>query len=56
MVEPVASRSSTPTASQIPSRAALAVYHQLGDHLLDELGASPSPATRALYHQLLAAT
>jgi DNA-binding SARP family transcriptional activator len=34
----------------------LHVYSQLSDTLRDELGASPSPATRELYEQLLAAT
>jgi SARP family transcriptional regulator, regulator of embCAB operon len=35
---------------------ALHVYGQLCDCLRDQLGASPSPATRALYEQLLAQT
>jgi len=35
---------------------ALQVYGQLCDCLRDQLGASPSPATRALYEQLLAQT
>jgi DNA-binding SARP family transcriptional activator len=32
------------------------VYTQLCDCLRDELGVSPSPATRELYERLLAAT
>jgi DNA-binding SARP family transcriptional activator len=35
---------------------ALAVYGRLGDCLRDQLGVSPSPATRALHERLLAAT
>jgi DNA-binding SARP family transcriptional activator len=35
---------------------ALHIYGQLSDCLRDQLGASPSPATRALYEQLLAQT
>jgi SARP family transcriptional regulator, regulator of embCAB operon len=35
---------------------ALGVYGQLSDCLRDELGVSPSPATRELYESLLAAT
>jgi DNA-binding SARP family transcriptional activator len=35
---------------------ALGVYSQLSDCLRDQLGVSPSPATRQLYQQLLAAT
>jgi DNA-binding SARP family transcriptional activator len=35
---------------------ALHVYSQLADTLRDQLGASPSPATRQLYEQLLADT
>jgi DNA-binding SARP family transcriptional activator len=35
---------------------ALGVYAQLSDCLRDQLGVSPSPATRDLYGQLLAAT
>ena len=35
---------------------ALAVYGQLSECLRDQLGVSPSPATRQLYQQLLAAT
>jgi DNA-binding SARP family transcriptional activator len=35
---------------------ALGVYGQLSDCLRDQLGVSPSPATRDLYGQLLAAT
>lgn len=34
---------------------ALLVYEQLRTVLRDELGASPSPATRALHRQLLSA-
>ena len=35
---------------------ALAVYGQLSECLRDQLGVSPSPATRELYEHLLAAT
>ena len=35
---------------------ALQVYSQLCDCLRDQLGVSPSPATRDLYERLLAAT
>ena len=35
---------------------ALGVYAQLSECLRDQLGVSPSPATRALYESLLAAT
>jgi DNA-binding SARP family transcriptional activator len=35
---------------------ALHVYGQLCDCLRDQLGVSPSPATRELYERLLAAT
>jgi SARP family transcriptional regulator, regulator of embCAB operon len=35
---------------------ALTVYGQLGECLRDQLGISPSPATRELYERLLAAT
>ena len=35
---------------------ALSVYGQLSDCLRDQLGVSPSPASRELYQQLLAAT
>ena len=35
---------------------ALGVYSQLSDCLRDQLGVSPSPASRELYQQLLAAT
>ncbi|HUJ66971.1 MAG TPA: BTAD domain-containing putative transcriptional regulator [Acidimicrobiales bacterium] len=43
-------------ASQDNLGEALHVYGQLCDCLRDQLGASPSPATRALYEQLLAQT
>jgi DNA-binding SARP family transcriptional activator len=35
---------------------ALGVYSQLSECLRDQLGVSPSPATRELYGRLLAAT
>ena len=35
---------------------ALDVYGQLSDCLRDQLGVSPSPASRHLYERLLAAT
>jgi DNA-binding SARP family transcriptional activator len=35
---------------------ALGVYGQLSEYLRDQLGVSPSPATRALHERLLAAT
>jgi SARP family transcriptional regulator, regulator of embCAB operon len=35
---------------------AVGVYGQLSECLRDQLGVSPSPATRQLYQQLLAAT
>jgi DNA-binding SARP family transcriptional activator len=35
---------------------ALNVYSQLSDCLRDQLGVSPSPATRELHERLLAAT
>ncbi len=35
---------------------ALSIYSQLSDCLRDQLGVSPSPATRELYERLLAAT
>ena len=35
---------------------ALGVYGQLSECLRDQLGVSPSPATRELYQRLLAAT
>jgi SARP family transcriptional regulator, regulator of embCAB operon len=43
-------------AAQDNVAEALHVYGQLCDCLRDQLGASPSPATRALYEQLLAQT
>jgi SARP family transcriptional regulator, regulator of embCAB operon len=43
-------------AAQDNLAEALHVYGQLCDCLRDQLGASPSPATRALYEQLLAQT
>jgi DNA-binding SARP family transcriptional activator len=43
-------------AAQDNVAAALGVYTQLSDCLRDQLGVSPSPATRDLYGQLLAAT
>ena len=43
-------------AAQDNLAEALDVYGQLSDCLRDQLGVSPSPATRQLYQQLLAAT
>lgn len=43
-------------AAQDNLAEALTVYSQLSDCLRDQLGVSPSPATRALYEELLAAT
>jgi DNA-binding SARP family transcriptional activator len=43
-------------AAQHNLAEALGVYGQLSECLRDELGVSPSPATRELYEQLLAAT
>ena len=43
-------------AAQDNVAEALGVYGQLSDCLRDQLGVSPSPATRDLYGQLLAAT
>ena len=43
-------------AAQDNLAEALAVYGQLSDYLRDQLGVSPSPATRELYERLLAAT
>jgi SARP family transcriptional regulator, regulator of embCAB operon len=43
-------------AAQDNLAEALGVYGQLSDCLRDQLGVSPSPATRRLYQQLLAAT
>jgi DNA-binding SARP family transcriptional activator len=43
-------------AAQDNVAEALAVYGQLSECLRDQLGASPSPATRDLYERLLAAT
>jgi DNA-binding SARP family transcriptional activator len=43
-------------AAQDNLAEALAVYGQLAESLRDQLGVSPSPATRELYQQLLAAT
>ena len=43
-------------AAQDNLAEALSVYGQLSDCLRDQLGVSPSPATRQLYQQLLAAT
>jgi len=43
-------------AAQDNLAEALGVYGQLADRLRDQLGVSPSPATRELYQQLLAAT
>jgi SARP family transcriptional regulator, regulator of embCAB operon len=43
-------------AAQDNLAEALHVYSQLSDHLRDELGVSPSSATRELYEQLLATT
>jgi SARP family transcriptional regulator, regulator of embCAB operon len=43
-------------AAQHNLAEALSVYGQLSQCLRDQLGISPSPATRQLHHQLLAAT
>ena len=43
-------------AAQDNLAEALHVYGQLCSHLRDQLGVAPSPATRELYQQLLAAT
>ena len=43
-------------AAQHNLAEALHVYSQLSDCLSDQLGVSPSPATRRLYEQLLAET
>jgi DNA-binding SARP family transcriptional activator len=43
-------------AAQDNIAEALAVYHRLCECLRDQLGVSPSPATRELYQRLLAAT
>jgi len=43
-------------AAQDNVAEALDVYGQLSDCLRDQLGVSPSPATRHLYQGLLAAT
>ena len=43
-------------AAQDNVAEALAVYGRLGDHLREQLGVSPSPATRELHQKLLAAT
>jgi len=43
-------------AAQDNLAEALAVYNDLGSHLREQLGASPSPATVALYQRLLATT
>jgi SARP family transcriptional regulator, regulator of embCAB operon len=43
-------------AAQDNLAEALGVYGQLSDCLREQLGVSPSPATRQLYQQLLAAT
>ena len=43
-------------AAQDNLAEALSVYSQLSDCLRDQLGVSPSPATRQLYQGLLAAT
>jgi DNA-binding SARP family transcriptional activator len=43
-------------ATQDNLAEALGVYSQLSECLRDQLGVSPSPATRELYEQLLAAT
>ena len=43
-------------AAQDNLAEALHVYSQLSDYLRDQLGVSPSPATRQLYERLLAAT
>ncbi len=43
-------------AAQDNLAEALHVYGQLCDRLRDQLGVSPSPATRELHQRLLAAT
>jgi DNA-binding SARP family transcriptional activator len=43
-------------AAQDNLAEAIAVYGQLADCLRDQLGVSPSPATRALFQSLLATT
>jgi DNA-binding SARP family transcriptional activator len=43
-------------AAQDNLAEALTVYGELCEHLRDQLGVSPSPATRRLYERLLAAT
>ena len=43
-------------AAQDNVAEALHVYGQLGNCLREELGVSPSPATRELYERLLATT
>lgn len=43
-------------AAQDNLAEALGVYGQLSDCLRDQLGVSPSPATRELFERLLAAT
>jgi DNA-binding SARP family transcriptional activator len=43
-------------AAQDNLAEALAVYHQLCEHLRDQLGVSPSPASRELHQHLLADT
>jgi DNA-binding SARP family transcriptional activator len=43
-------------AAQDNLAEALTVYGTLADHLREQLGVSPSPATRELYQRLLAAT
>jgi SARP family transcriptional regulator, regulator of embCAB operon len=43
-------------AAQHNLAEALSIYTQLSNRLRDQLGVSPSPATRQLHHQLLAAT
>ena len=43
-------------AAQDNLAEALGVYGQLSECLRDQLGVSPSPATRELYERLLAAT
>jgi SARP family transcriptional regulator, regulator of embCAB operon len=43
-------------AAQDNLAEALCVYSQLSECLRDQLGVSPSPATRQLYQQLLTET
>lgn len=43
-------------AAQDNVAEALAVYQELSECLRDQLGVSPSPASRELYQKLLAAT